>query len=90
MWIEQCGYALGESVLCHVPAITSTSKSIIELWKDVPDIHFAPQGDVDTLVAMIKNDEIYKPAKDGRQAVAEKYSVEKVGQHYIDMISDLI
>ncbi len=90
MWIEQCGYALGESVLCHVPAITSTSKSIMDLWKDIPDIHFVQQGDIDALVTMIKDDDIYKPAKDGRQAVIEKYSVEKVGQHYIDMISDLI
>jgi len=90
MWIEQCGYALGESILCHVPAITSMSKSIIELWKDVPDIQFVASGDVDSLVAAIKNDTIYKPAKDGRQAVIEKYSVEKVGQHYINMISDVI
>jgi len=90
MWIEQCGYALGESVLCHTPAITSTSKSIIELWKDVPDIQFVTSGDIDTLVAMIENDDTYKPAKDGRQAVIEKYSVEKVGQHYMDMIGDLV
>ena len=75
---------------CHVPAITSASKTILELWGNVPDIQIATMGDVDTLVSLIENDNTYKPAKDSRQAVIEKYSVEKVGQHYIDMIGDCI
>ena len=87
-WIEQCGYAVGESLLCHVPVITSVSKSIIEIWK-IPDVYFVPQGDVDMLATMIQSEQLYKPAKEGRQATIERYGVDKVGSRYLDLFSDV-
>ena len=84
IWREQCGFAIGESLLCHVPVITSTSKSIIEIWGGTKDIQFVDAGDVDTLVSLISNPKIYTEAKEGRQFVINNYSYEKIGAKYIE------
>jgi len=89
MWIEQCGYTVGESLLCHTPVITSFSKSIMEMWK-VPNVSFISQNDSEALFDALTDTNIYGEAKDGRQAVIDKYSVEKVGQKYIDIFSENI
>jgi glycosyltransferase involved in cell wall biosynthesis len=89
MWIEQCGYAVGESLLCHTPVVTSFSKSIMELWK-MPDVSFISQNDSEALLNVLSNPKVYRQAKKGRQATIEKYSLEKVGQKYIDIFSENI
>jgi len=88
-WREQCGYVVGESLLCHVPVITTFSKSIVEWWK-LPDVHFVQQGDVDALADMLMDDNIYHEAVEGRKAVMEKYSNEAVAKNYIDLFEELI
>ena len=89
MWIEQCGYVIGESLLCHVPVIASASKSILELWK-FPGVSFSPQNDVDSLYNIITSPSIYGEILEGRQIVMAKYSVEAVGQRYIEFLGDTI
>jgi len=91
MWIEQCGYVVGESLLCHVPVITSFSKSILELWK-MPGVFFTPQGDVDLLADTLTHEELFNKElpKKGRQAVIDNYSVEKIAQTYIDIFEATI
>jgi len=88
-WREQCGYVVGESLLCHVPVITSFSSSIVEWWK-LPDVHFIQQGDADMLADKLMDDSIYKEAKEGRKAVIEKYANNVIGQNYLDMFEEII
>ena len=83
-WREQCGFSVGESLLTHVPVITSTSKSIMEIWGGTKDVQFVDAGDVDTLVSLISNPKTYTEAKEGRQFVINNYSYEKVGAKYIE------
>jgi glycosyltransferase involved in cell wall biosynthesis len=91
MWIEQCGYAVGESLMCHTPVITSFSKSIAELWK-APGVTFIPQKDVDMLADHLMMDSTYdaEKAKAGRQFVIDNYSVEKIGEKYIEAFEETI
>jgi len=89
MWIEQCGYAVGESLLCHTPVVTSFSKSIMELWK-LPGVSFISQNDSEALLNILSNPEVYAKSKEGRQATIDNYSLEKVGQKYIDIFSENI
>lgn len=91
MWIEQCGYVVGESLLCHVPVITSFSKSIAELWK-APGVTFIPQKDVDMLADHLMLDSTYdkEKVKEGRQFVIDNYSVEKIGEKYIQIFEETI
>ena len=88
-WREQCGYVVGESLLCHVPVITTYSKSIVEWWK-LPDVHFIQQNDADMLADKLMDDSIYREAKEGRKAVVEKYSNSVIGQNYLDMFEEII
>ena len=56
----------------------------------MPDTKFISQGDADLLADILNSDDLYKPAKDGRNAVIAKYSNEKIGQNYIDMFEEVI
>ena len=87
MWVEQCGYVIGESLLCDTPVLSSYSKSIVELW-NTPDVHFIQQGDVDALVLILKTESSYE-IKDGRKYVKDNYSIEEIGQLYIDILEDV-
>lgn len=88
-WIEQCGYVAGESLLCHVPVITTFSRSIVEWWK-LPDVEFIPQGDIDLLVDKIEEmSKNLHEAKEGRKAVVSKYSNKTIGQNYLDMFEEI-
>jgi len=88
-WREQCGYVVGESLLCGKPVITTYSKSIVEWWK-VPDVHFIQQGDADMLADKLMDDSIYHEAVEGRKEIVEKYSNAKTGQSYLDLFEGLI
>jgi len=89
IWREQCGYVVGESLLCFLPVVTTFSKSIAEWWK-LPDVNFIQQNDADMLADILSKDELYHEAKEGRKAVIEKYSNEIIGQNYIDMMEEVI
>jgi len=88
-WMEQCGYVIGEAMLCHVPVITSISKSIVELWK-LPGVIFVPQGDIDLMLEVVLSDKTYEPTIDARQEIIKKYSYETIGKLYLKMLGDLI
>jgi glycosyltransferase involved in cell wall biosynthesis len=92
MWVEQFGYAIGESILCEVPVITSFSKSIIENWK-LPGIGFCAQGDADAVVQLLTDKRVYDKKNNGlqksRQYVIDNYSVEKVGERYIKILENI-
>jgi len=90
-WIEQMGYVVGESLLCHVPVITSASKSIAELW-NMPGVYFNAQGDAGGLSDLLDSDNLYTngAAAKGRQAVIDTYSVAKIGEHYINVFKKVL
>lgn len=88
-WIEQCGYVIGESLLCETPVITTASKSITEIWK-LPGVSFIPQGDIDLLVDTLMTKEIYKKTPEGRKEVIKKYSYEAIGSLYLKILGDLV
>lgn len=88
-WVEQCGYVIGESLLCETPVVTTYSKTIVELWKH-EDVQLMQQGDVDALVTILSNPELYTPASKGRKFVKDNYSIEEIGKIYIDILSDII
>ena len=89
MAVHNCGYVVGESLLCFLPVVTTFSKSIAEWWK-LPDVNFIQQNDADMLADILSKDELYHEAKEGRKAVVEKYSNEVIGQNYIDMMEEVI
>lgn len=91
MWVEQFGYAVGESLLCEVPVITSFSKSIVEYWK-APAVGFITQGDSDALIQLLTDEKMYdkEAAKNGRKFVVDNYSVEKIGKRYIEILEAVV
>jgi len=86
-WREQCGYVIGEALLCHIPAVTTISKSIVEIWKN-EDVDFLPQNDVGSLIEYLDDFE-RREANKGRQFVKKNYSVEAVGERYLKLLEDL-
>jgi len=90
VWKEQMGYCAGEALLCYKPVLASTSKSLMEMWGQSPDITFVQQGDIDAIVSVLKNEDSYKEAKKGREWVVENYSVEKIGDKYIEAFEEVI
>lgn len=88
-WKEQCGYVIGESLLCGTPVITSASSSIIQIWGEAPDVIFASQGDVGTLVDFIESFTPFE-AKKGREWVEQKISYKTIGDDYIKMLEEIV
>jgi len=87
-WKEQCGYIIGEALLCGVPVITSTSSSIMEIWGKCPDVQFINQGDVGMLVDTIKEFKPYLATK-GRDWVTKNLSYKVVGDKYIEIFKEV-
>jgi len=86
MWREQMLYTAGEALLCFKPIITTASKSISEIWGSAPGVSFMNQNDTDSLITLLTSEKTYSNAKNGRKWVEENYSIEKVGNDYIELL----
>jgi glycosyltransferase involved in cell wall biosynthesis len=88
-WKEQCGYVIGESILCGTPVITTTSSSIVQIWGKCPGVEFINQGDLGTLIDIITSFAPFE-TKEGREYVIENFSHTAIGDALIEMIGEVV